>query len=193
MSRETYGVAIPSIPPRAQVLYCRAIASVLEQTVPVDQISVAVDVGREGAGPTRNRAKNALRTDWTLFLDDDDELMPEHVAKLRTHAEETEADVVYPWFEVVNGFDPFLREGWEHKPWDPANPHIFPITVLIRTELAQSLDFATPLPGSMQAGEDWPYWRELNDRAKISHLPERTWRWWWDPENPNTSGVPSRW
>lgn len=188
---ETFGVAIPSIPPRAECLYCRAIPSVLAQTRPVEQVSVAVDHRREGAGPTRNRAKNALSTDWTLFLDDDDELLPHHVERLYGHALETGADVVYPWFRVVGGWDPFPQ--WAETPWDPADPHIFPITVLMRTELARSLDFEAPLPGSQQAGEDWPYWKKINEIATISHLPEETWLWHWDPEFPNTSGVPTRW
>lgn len=193
MTAVTFGVAVPSIPPRAPVLASRALPSVAAQTVPVSQISVWVDHAKEGAGPARNYAKNALRTDWTLFLDDDDELLPHHVDACWRHAIETGADVVYPWFSVVGGSDPFAAHDWEHEPWDPGAPHIFPITVLMRTELAQSLDFATPLPDSAQAGEDWPYWVHMNQVAKISHLPERTWRWHWDPAFPNTSGMPSRW
>jgi hypothetical protein len=163
----------------------------------VDQISVAVDHGREGAGPTRNRAKNALRTDWTLFLDDDDEMLPDHVDALFRRALETGADVVYPWFVVVAGgrqrpeLDPFPQ--WAHAEWDPAEPHIFPITALVRTELAQSLDFGPPASKDC-AGEDWPWWKALNDAgAAIRHLDRVTWRWHWDPKFPNTSGVPSRW
>ena len=184
------GFAVTSIPPLALMLG-RAIDSIIKQTHPIDQISVAIDHIHAGAGPTRNRAKNALRTEWTCFLDDDDTLRAYHVSDLLAHQAETGADLVFPWFDVVGGDDPFPQ--FEGLPWDPAAPRMFPITVLVRTELAQSIDFKAPhelVDGG--GGEDWWFWRELDSNgATFSHLPKRTWKW--HHNSGNTSGRPDRW
>lgn len=186
---ETVGVAIPSIPPRSKLLM-RAIESVQKQTRPVDQMSVVVDVTKRGEGPTRNQALQAMSTDWTCFLDDD-ELKPGHVEKLLACAHETDADVVYPWFDVIDGTDPFPE--YFDRPWNPDEFHSFPITVLGRTSVLQQASFPPPTPDDPNwVGGDYPYWMELNSAgAKIVHLPERTWLWHHD--SGNTSGVPWWW
>lgn len=182
-------VAIPSIPLRGRLL-SRAVASVLAQTFPVEQISVAVDHHRQGAGATRNRAKNAVTSEWTCFLDDDDELLPHHVRHLVDVAIDTGADVVFPWFRVAGGTDPF--PGNRGLEWSADTPHIFPITVLGRTEVLQSIDFEDPRPGPGVAGEDWTFWKAIGSAgAKIVHTPEITWIWHHD--SGNTSGRPDRW
>src|SRR3546814_8974957 len=73
-------------------------------------VAGASEVDRGGLGPsiTRNRAvvqtMNAgVRPKWIAFLDDDDEFLPDHLRKLVEHAEATDADVVYPWFELNVG------------------------------------------------------------------------------------------
>lgn len=185
---QTITVAIPSIPPR-QVLLHRALKSVSAQTHPVDGVSIAYDIGKEGAGPTRNRALEGVKTEWTCFIDDDDEMNPEHVEKILRCAIENNADVVYPWFDVIGGVDPF--PGHFGKPWDPDNPRIFPITVIGRTELLQQATFPRPHDGEW-AGDDYPFWLEVQALGgKIVHLPERTWKW--HHHSRNTSGLPNRW
>lgn len=69
-------VAIPTIPPRRALLR-RALRSVQDQTMPAAAISVAVDLDRQGAWVTRQRALNAVQTPWVAFLDDDDEFLPD--------------------------------------------------------------------------------------------------------------------
>lgn len=186
----TVGIAIPALPIRGALLG-RAVRSVLKQTYPVAQISVAIDNDHEGAGPTRNRAKNALSTELTGLLDDDDELEPFHVQALVDHMRETGADLVFPWYTVIGGTDPLAE--LEHIEWNDATPHIFPITVLMRTELAQSLDFDPPMdPSCGAAGEDFKYWKALlASGAKFAHLYTRSWKWHHDSNN--TAGLPSRW
>lgn len=184
----TVGFAIPSIPPRARILN-KAVQSVLNQNVPVQQINIAVDTDKLGAWDTRNRAKNGLLTEWTCFLDDDDELYPFHVASLLHHQRETGADLVFPYFDVVGGSDPFPK-WFENAPWDPEAPRMFPITVMLRTELAQSLDFRPPEERPLD-GEDWDYWKGLLAMGAVfSHCPQRTWKW---VHGRNTSGKPDRW
>lgn len=178
------GLAVPSIPPRKALLQ-RALTSAFAQTHPFEQYSVVVDFERRGAGHTRNRAKNALTTTWTAFLDDDDELLPHHVRHLLDTAEDTGADVVYPWFKVIGGTDPF--PGHRGLQWSAETPHIFPITTLIRTSLAQSIDFEDPSPELGVAGEDWTYWQAIGRAgAKVVHTPEITWQWHHD--SANTAG-----
>lgn len=185
----TVGFAVPTIPPRADKL-ARALASIAAQTHPIAEVAIAVDIYKQGAADTRNRAKQMLHTQWTCFLDDDDELYPAHVAKLLQHAHDTAADLVFSWFDVAGGTDPFPQ--LEHLEWDDCSPHMFPITVLVRTELAQAVDFETPEHRPAGAPEDWTYWNALLDAgAHFAHLPERTWLWHHD--SANTSGLASRW
>lgn len=190
---DTVGVAIPSIPVRSGLLQ-RAVGSVLSQTYPVRQISISVDHERLGAAGNRQRALNGIAddTDWVAFLDDDDTFMPQHVEKLVNFARETGADYVFPWFEVVQGIDPFPQHFG--KKYDVAAPTHTTITVLVRTELAKSIGFERPLngDGAGGSGEDWDFTlRCIKAGARIEHLPERTWYWYHN--SGNTSGRNDRW
>ena len=182
-------VCIPSIPPRAPLLQ-RAITSVLAQERPADALSIAIDNHKQGAAMTRNRALFAVKTEWVAFLDDDDEMYQRHLRRLFEHQELTGADVVFPWFDVIGGLDPFpVLEGLEFK---PETPHSFPITTLVRTQLALEVG-GFPVERDPQntvgAGEDWYFWLKLIEAgAHIVHLNERTWCWHHD--SGNTGGLP---
>lgn len=184
-------VCIPTIPPRADLLE-RALRSVMGQTLMPSNIAIAYDTERLGAAATRNRALFTASTEWVAFLDDDDELYPEHLAKLMAHAEATGADVVFPWFDVEGGGDPFPPD-FETREYDPAVPHSFPITTLVRRSFAWAVGgFPPGVHGEVAAGEDWQFWIAVRDRgAKIRHLSERTWRW--HHHGANTGGLPDRW
>lgn len=193
----TVTVCIPTIPPRTEVL-ARALRSVLVQTRPADAIVIMVDHAGEGAAVTRNRAWRAARTEYVAFLDDDDEFLPEHLEALLGAAVETNADLIYPWFE---------HEGWPE--WTPerqdalAVPYrgqlrsplgvafgkeqaehmrryaFIPITTLCRrSALVRSGGFPRPLSAEWPRDdcEDWGGWlRLLNTGAKFVHVPRRTW------------------
>lgn len=181
---ESVGVAIPAIPPRSAFLQ-RAVGSVLQQTYPVGQLSISVDHQRRGAWGNRQLALNGITTHWTAFLDDDDAFMPQHVEKLVDFAHQTNADYVFSWFEVVEGYDPFPQHFG--KKYDVAAPHHTTITVLVKTELAREVGFR-----QADGGEDWDFTlRCIEAGATIEHLPERTW--WWYHNTHNTSGRPDRW
>lgn len=183
-------VCIPTIPPRGELL-ARALASVAAQTKPPAAISVAYDLDRRGAAHTRNMALFAASTEWVAFLDDDDVLYPTHLEQLCAHASLMGADVVWPWYDVIDGTDPFpMHEG---RQYDRADPHIFPITALVRRDYAVKVGgFPLRTPVSEEcAGEDFPFWMAVHDAgATFSHLPVRTWAWHHD--TGNTSGLP-RW
>jgi glycosyltransferase involved in cell wall biosynthesis len=182
---------IPSIPPRAGLLQ-RAVASALSQTHQPSALSVVIDHERQGAAGTRQRALDAVQTEWTAFLDDDDEFLPEHLAKLADHALATQADFAYSWFETVPaGRDPFPPL-FLTEPWHRNNPRHTTITVLVRTELAKEVGFCLEASTPQFANEDWAFILRCNELGKISHLcGEKTWLWHHD--SGNTSGLPTRW
>jgi hypothetical protein len=175
-------------------LLARALDSVWVQTRPPDAVSIAIDHGGLGAAATRNEAWQGLRTDWVAFLDDDDELDDIHLEACVTWAEEHDADMVYPWFTVRGGVDPFPHHFG--KPWDPREPHQTTVTCLWRRDALEKIDgFPDPddsLDGEgNRVGEDYAAVLRLNDLGgRIVHLPERTW--WWDHHLSNTSGLPWR-
>jgi len=191
-------VVTPSIPPRARTLLPRAMDSVLRQDHPVDGISIAVDTAHEGSAVTRNRALEGVTTEWAAFLDDDDTLRPGHIGSLLTAAQEFGADVIYPWFTVPSGFDPFPE--YEGQPF---NEHALrkiqnyiPVTLLVRTELAMSVGGFEDRNKSREPGaspcDEWGLWLKLLDAGAVfHHLNERTWYYHWHPGN--TSGRGDRW
>lgn len=185
-------VCIPSIPKRSQYLINRVLPSVLSQSIPVADIAIAMDTERVGAWETRNRALDMATTEWVGFLDDDDELLPHHFQTLLGHAHYHNADVVWGWFNVIGGTDPFpLHRG---RQWDVNNPHIFPITCLIRRSFIvnSSARFA---PDYDKTGnwdiQDFPFWKSLHEAgAKFLATPDITWNWYHHASN--TSGLGTR-
>lgn len=194
--RRDVTVCIPSIPSRAWMLR-RAVASVLEQTCPAAAISVAVDLAREGAWVTRNRSAASSATTWTAFLDDDDEFARGHLQLLLDVAEREQADVTWAWFEVIGGADPFPH--YRGRQYDPANPHVVPITYLVRTELLRE---ATEKMGGFQADtpggggvwdlQDMPLLNAFFALGAVMHA-DPTSSWFWHHHDSNTSGMPHRW
>lgn len=187
-------VAIPAIAPRIDRLG-QALTSVRAQTRLPDAILVEFDHDRQGPAVVRNRLLAKVATEWVAWLDDDDVLYPNHLERLLATAEETGADMVFPWFDVQGGTDPFPQHFG--APWDPADPHQTTITVLMRTETVRAAG-GFEEPGDSvdgeghRAGEDFRLVCTMNTAgAKIVHLPERTWLW--NHWGGNTSGRPDRW
>lgn len=177
---------------RRNGLLDRAERSVKAQTTPVDVV-LAEDIHRMGAAITRHHGLALVDTEWTAFLDSDDEMDSTHIEQLLACAEQTEADYVYPWFRVVGGTDPFPM--FFRRPWDDDEPHQTTITILVRTELAQSVGFHDPPPGStihgQRGGEDWHFTLGcIGAGARIVHHPAITWTW--HHGSHNSSGQPGR-
>ena len=186
-------VVIPTIPPRPACLM-EAVASAWLNTLKPIGFSIALDVDGEGAAATRNRALMSVRaadSPWVAFLDDDDEMHPDHLAKLMAHAEATGADFVYSWFDAEGFKDPFPESHYLNE-FDPANPIETTITTLVRTELAQEVGFQ-PIPErKINSGEDYNFVLGcVKAGAKISHLVDRTWTY--RHHGFNTSGLASNW
>jgi glycosyltransferase involved in cell wall biosynthesis len=172
---------------RANGMLERAAASVRAQTVPVEHI-LAEDIHHMGAAITRAHGLALVETEWTAFLDSDDEMDPDHIEQLLACAEQTGADYVYPWFRVRGGTDPFPM--FFGKPFDPDCPNSTTITILVRTELAKTVGFVAD-PTVQVAGEDFLFTKGcIAAGAHIVHLPRRSWTWW--HHGANSAGLPDR-
>jgi glycosyltransferase involved in cell wall biosynthesis len=186
-------VAIPVHPPRVGRQLHRALDSVqMQQRLP-DALAVAVDHTHAGGAATRNEALDMVNTKWTAFLDSDDTMNPDHLKLLMQHQRDTGADLVYSWFDVVNGWDPFPQ--YEGRPFDPEAlrtvQNFIPVTVLVRTDLLREVGGFIPLGPPDNPCEDWGAWKAmLAAGATFAHLPRRTWNWIW---GENTSGRGDAW
>lgn len=193
MTHSGITVVICSVGKPRMELLTRAMRSAQSQTLEPDAIVVSIDTRRQGAAWNRQRGFELVNTELVAFLDDDDELKPEHLQRLHDHLELTGADLVYPWFDVIGGTDPFpMHFG---KEFDPVSPRLFPITYLARTDKIRAAGGWAPqgfTPETMnRSGEDWALELNLIEiGAKIVHLPERTWFWYHN--SGNTSGMAGR-
>jgi glycosyltransferase involved in cell wall biosynthesis len=169
----------------------RALHSVRTQTRPVEAISIAVDSTHAGAAATRNEALWGVTTEWIAFLDSDDQWRPSHIERLMATAQETGADLIYPWFNIVPaGQDPWpYREG---QPFDRellTTENYIPVTVLVRTELIKRSGGFRPKGPPTNPCDDWGAWDALlEEGAVFHHLNERTWNWWWHAGNTSGRG-----
>lgn len=193
-------VLITTIPTRED-RYEKAVDSVLLQSLIPGVIVTSTDWDKVGAPQNRDNGIELVGTKWVALLDDDDYFYPDHLESLYTAALEHDADIVYAWFEVEGGTDPFpLNFG---KPWDPENPIQTTVTILAKTDVIRAAGGYTNAFGMSAdelgeyaqgntAGEDFRMIFNANKMgAKIVHVPKKTWAYvhW----AHNTSGRPDRW
>jgi glycosyltransferase involved in cell wall biosynthesis len=197
MSPEDVTVVICTIPVRP-VMLARAISSVLNQTVKPGGIIVRYDHERGGHADNRNKAMEQVNTEWIAFLDDDDEWDHHHLEALIASANESGADLVYPWHRIIDPYgnavdDLFHGRGLPFDEEALRRANFIPVTVLVRTEVIREAQFPTPAPyESYWKAEDFGCWvRMLNNGAKFYHHPEVTWTW--HHHGNNTSGQGDRW
>lgn len=194
MSGPEITVVIPAHPARvANGMVKRALGSALMQSLMPSAVIVEIDLGREGAAITRDRALRKVTTPWVAYLDSDDQLKANHLRVLYDCAMRTGADVAYSWYDA-NGFgrDPLPHFG---KVFDPEHPTQTTITVLERTALAQQVGFRNPPEGALingeRYGEDFQHTVEMIAAgAHIVHEPVRSWIW--NCHGANTSGLPTQ-
>lgn len=187
-------VCIPSIPTRGVQLQ-RALVSITRQTLQPVSVIVATDITRTGAAATRQRALDCVKTPLVAFLDDDDELWPRHLELCVEELRRTDADLVYPWFEVIGGSDPFVDR--YKKPFSEEDlrtlGQFIPITVVARTEAIRAAGpFREAINEYGWTNEDYNMWISMLDNGcTFVHLPRTTWSWW--HHGANTSGNPRNW
>lgn len=177
--------------PRADLLP-RAIASVQNQTLEPDSIVVSIDTPREGAAYCRQRGFEQVKTPLVVWLDDDDELYPTFLERLRDTLIEQDVDLVYPWYDVINGGDPLTIEG---RPWAADNMGLFPVTYLVKTDAVREAGGWAPAGYVPEApshgGEDWQLQCRMRDNGvTMYHLNQRLWAW--HHQTGNSAGLPSR-
>lgn len=188
---------IPTIPTEHRITTLRrALASISDQDEPVTHTAIATDHDHAGAAATRNRGLAEVETEWTAFLDDDDEWLPHHTRVLMDAARETGADVVYPWFRVVSprAFDPF--PGAFRRPFKVEllrEQNYIPTTVLARTEAVRDVGGFEPYGDQQESAcDDWGLWLKLlGAGATFHHVPIVSWLWHW--HGKHTSGLGDRW
>lgn len=189
-------VVITSVGRARSMMLQRALASVIGQTHQPDAIVVAVDTDHEGAAMTRQRGTDMVKTGLVAYLDDDDEFKPQHLHELSWHLGARNADLIYPWFDVIGGADPFpMHEGQE---WQNGMPRQFPVTYLARTASIRKAGGWVTVPeggpthgDGNRMGEDWRLEMKLIETgAIITHLNARTWNWY--HHGKNSSGLPER-
>lgn len=213
-------VCIPTVLGREELLD-RAIRSAQDQTWPAARILIQRDAEREGAAATRNQLLARTDTEWIAWLDDDDHLMPGHLAALsRAVQADPSIDLVYPVplmepFAVRDGVPSrprcpaattyqgvFPREPWGLR-WCPEfESHIrrrgsfVPITHLVRTEAAVKaggFPRGQVLEDGRYRGEDEGYLIALLDHGAVFHHVDRvTWHWNANPKSTAGKGRDGR-
>jgi len=190
----TVAVVIPTIPGR-ETLFERAMASVRAQRRTPDQVVVERDTNRTGAAQSRNRALDRVTADVIAWLDDDDEMKPNHLmACMRVLELDRSVDLVYPTPVIIGGKDPTatsfqgnwalpwgIRFGPEQEAHLRKNGSFIPMTHLVRTATVRAVG-GFPEGGVLESGryqgEDERYLiRLLDNGARFEHLDRKTWKW----------------
>lgn len=167
-------VITASLPDRvAQREEC--IRSVAAQIIkPADHL-IAIDYQKIGGWRPRNVLASQVETKWTQLLDDDDLLLPNHLATMLEHCDG--ADVIYSYATVVG--DPAFN--LYNRPFDPNHlrqSSIVSHVAMVRTELILDLGGF-----DNEQGYDWKFWiRALDVGAKFVSVPETTWIYRLNPE-----------
>jgi glycosyltransferase involved in cell wall biosynthesis len=191
-------VVIPHITTRVFELG-RAITSVTAQTLQPENVVISFDKRHDGSAVTRNRALYHISTTWVAFLDDDDELLPNHLETLVRYAVREGATVVYSGCRVVDGQNNIipLQEEWGRfgQSFDAnllREKSYIPVTSLVHATMAKRALFGPPAHALDSDYDDWGFYLRLLDvGARFLHVPEITWVWHHDGNN--TSGRGDRW
>jgi SAM-dependent methyltransferase len=199
-------VVITTIPVREERLK-RAVDSVVAQSLLPAELIVQLDEKKVGAPANRDAGIDRVKTKYVALLDDDDFFFPDHLETLYKVAIDEDADIVYSWFEMDGGTDPFPENFG--KPWNPEEPIQTTVTVLARVDTIRKAGGYTNkfnLSGEELGefaqgntpGEDFRMVFNANKKgAKIVHVPKKTWAYsHWatkDGKLGNTSGRPDRW
>ncbi len=123
--------------------------------------------------PGRSRAANAgLRAvsgEYILFLDEDDELLPDHISKLLDAAVSGGYEVVYTGVEGLDRYGNRVKlydEPWEI--WRFRGMNFLPIhSVLFSQEACRGIFFDE----SLELLEDWDFWLALSNDRAFYHIP----------------------
>lgn len=203
-------IVVPTIAGREELLR-RALASVDAQQFTPGGVVVLLDKNRLGAHVARNEALKEVKTDWVAWLDDDDELLPNHLKVLVRGANKSRADMVFTYPEFVGGVDPlavadpianlFIASP-VNVPWDASaewslrtHGNFIPVTYMVKTEAVRAVG-GFPAPYSFDAPasrdcEDYGLLLKLLDAGYRFHhvCGVRTWRYHYHESNTGGRGA----
>lgn len=169
-------IITPTIKGRERMLEeCKA--SVKTQTKRVKH-EVILDDNKIGASKIRNQAVKNAKTEWVLFLDDDDMLKPTHIEKIAPYLKDY--DVIVTWPEYIGTpiqpqwlyqqFDPSILDKW--CPWGQCAAVRRNIYLKVGGQPEKGVVF-----------EDWALWKHLYKAgAKFKVIPEILWIHRWHPD-----------
>ena len=193
-------VCTATIPTRHDLLQ-RCIESVKNQTLQPVKHLIKLDEQRLGHSAMLDAMIEEATTKYVAILDDDDELLPNHIELLYKKIIETNADLVYPHFKYSNLPDGGHLERFKGKPWNNNNPHQVPITWLAKRKVilkvggfSEGFDIFSYQIDSEgnRIGQDFHLIKKLAKANKyITNIPDVTWIY--HVGHPSTQGIPIRW
>lgn len=173
-------VITATIPGRESLLE-RALSSVRNQILTPKAHMYQLDDKRAGGAATKNRLMDFVRTEWVIILDDDDELLPNHISTLYENREK--ADIIYSYakgngrYNRVFDFDALM------------NDSIVSHTAMFRAEMFRQLGGF-----KIAAGYDWELWKNAAQHGfSFLCLPVETWHYDLDEARPHESLGGLRW
>jgi glycosyltransferase involved in cell wall biosynthesis len=159
-------VVTPTIPGREDLL-----AECIE-SVAMLGLAHLVQLDADGAGPAavRNRLAAEVRTEWTLFLDDDDLLYPNYLGTVLPYL--PAADVVYTAWDLTGATDPQPEPFFDEIVLRHHN--VIPVTACVRTDMFRAVG-GFPLGEDL---EDYRLWLKLLDAgARFANIPVIAWHY----------------
>jgi glycosyltransferase involved in cell wall biosynthesis len=161
-------VLIPTIEERVDLLE-EALASVEAQTIGAPPVFWLVDKDRNGPAYMRNDMMQFVKTEFVLFLDDDDLLYPDYLETVQPFL--VDHDVVYTWCDKEGWAASYLDHDWDPEIMRGGENHL-PVTACVRTEkFFEAGGF--PLDAVY---EDWSLWLRLMDLgARFKCVQEYKW------------------
>jgi len=179
----------------------RAVQSVKNQTLKPKKHLIQLDDKREGHPKMLDLMISKAKTKYVAILDDDDELLPNHLEILYKTIKETKADLVYPHFKYSNLPDAGHLEKFRYSAWDNNQIRQVPITWLAKREsilevggFSKDFDvnsFEKDNEGN-RLGQDFFMIKKLVEaNKKIHHISDITWIY--HVGHTSTLGMPIKW
>lgn len=174
-------VIIPSLEEREEQR-ARCIRSVEAQTYKLHEYKVGIDQNRQGPAWVRNRLVELVDTPFISFLDDDDEMLPDHLELHMQYADDY--DVIFSWGTVVHpGGGTALFDSDVVVDRILAGHNTLPVTATVRTELFRQVGGFS----ETERFEDWYLWKCLiGVGARFKKIEKATWNYNITPEARNS-------
>jgi glycosyltransferase involved in cell wall biosynthesis len=136
---------------------------------PLRLVSTDYPVMRSAAA---NRAIDAARGEYLIFLDDDDWMMPGHVARLTQVLEKfPQTQAVYTGIGLVDAQGRSMGQTFD-LPFDPIRQlsgNLTPIHAVLFRSKVRAMDCR--FDETLDRLEDWDFWLQLAKLAPLVHLP----------------------